>query len=84
MSDENKGNRRRLSGVVVSDKMDKTISVEVRRLVKHTRYRKYVTRTKTYKAHDPENTYKVDDVVIIEESKPLSKTKRWTVVGTRA
>lgn len=80
---ENKSNRRTLTGVVLSDKMDKTVTVEVRRLVKHPRYRKYVTRSKTYKAHDEENKCKVNDTVVILESRPMSKTKRWTVVERR-
>lgn len=73
--------RRTLTGRVVSDKMDKTVVVEVQRRVLQSKYRKYVNRRKSYKAHDEENTYKVDDVVVIQESRPLSKTKRWTVVG---
>jgi small subunit ribosomal protein S17 len=73
--------RRVLSGKVVSDKMDKTVTVEVTRTVQHARYRKYVKRTKTYKAHDETNEYKLGDSVLIEESRPLSKTKRWIVTG---
>lgn len=76
--------RRTLTGRVVSDKMDKTITVEVTRRVKHPQYRKYVNLSKRYKAHDPENKYQVDDVVVIEESRPLSKTKRWVVVEAQA
>lgn len=72
--------RRTLTGRVVSDKMDKTVTVEVTRRVKHPAYRKYVNLSKRYKAHDPENEYKLDDVVVIEESRPLSKTKRWVVL----
>lgn len=72
--------RRTLTGRVVSDKMDKTVTVEVTRRVEHKLYRKYVNLSKPYKAHDPENQFKVDDVVVIEESRPLSKTKRWVVV----
>lgn len=75
-----KGRRRQLRGRVVSDKMDKTVVVSVERTYKHAKYRKYVTAQQTYKAHDEENACKVDDVVIIEESRPLSRTKRWTVV----
>lgn len=73
-------NRRQLTGRVVSDKMDKTVVVEVQRKVLHTRYEKYVNRRKTYKAHDEGNDCKVDDVVIIRESRPLSRSKRWVVV----
>ena len=72
--------RRTLTGRVVSNKMDKTITVEVTRRVKHPVYRKYVNLSKRYKAHDPENKFQVDDVVVIEESRPLSRTKRWVVV----
>jgi len=73
--------RRELTGKVVSDKMNKTVVVEVTRRVKHPRYRKYVNRSKTFKAHDEENVYKVSDVVVIRESRPLSRDKRWVVVG---
>ena len=77
-------NRRTLVGRVVSDKMDKTITVEVSRLVRHRMYRKYVSLTKTYKAHDEANECKVNDEVVIEESRPLSATKRWKVIDRRA
>lgn len=76
--------RRTLTGRVVSDKMDKTVTVEVVRRVKHARYRKYVNRRKTYKAHDEANECCVDDVVVIEESRPLSRLKRWRVIERRA
>ena len=72
--------RRVLTGVVVSDKMDKTVTVAVTRLVQHSKYRKYQQRTKTYKAHDENNECKVSDQVTIEESRPLSATKRWRVI----
>jgi small subunit ribosomal protein S17 len=75
--------RRMLVGRVVSDKMDKTVTVEVVRTVKHNRYHKFVTRRKKYHAHDENNECKVDDVVVIQESRPLSKTKRWVVVERR-
>ena len=74
------GGRRQLRGRVVSDKMDKTVVVAVQRMYKHPRYRKYVTRVSRYSAHDAENQYKVDDVVTIEECRPMSRTKRWTVI----
>jgi len=83
MTEEKKSSRRRLVGRVVSDKMDKTITVQVERRVQHSRYRKYVTRHKTYKAHDEENSCNVDDTVVIEESRPLSKHKRWVLVEKR-
>jgi len=76
--------RRTLTGKVVSDKMDKTVTVEVTRRVQHKRYRKYVSLSKNYKAHDENNEYKVDDFVVIAESRPLSKTKRWVVVERHA
>jgi small subunit ribosomal protein S17 len=73
--------RRELVGRVVSDKMDKTVVVEVERRVLHPQYRKYISRRKKYKAHDEGNTFHVDDVVVIQESRPLSKTKRWVVLA---
>jgi len=73
--------RRVLTGRIVSDKMDKTVTVEVSRTFKHARYRKYVTRSKTYKAHDEDNTYQTGDQVKIQESRPLSRSKRWIVLG---
>jgi len=72
--------RRRLRGRVVSNRMDKTIIVAVERRFKHPKYRKYVARTKRYAAHDETNACAMNDVVVIEESRPLSKTKRWVVV----
>jgi small subunit ribosomal protein S17 len=76
--------RRVLVGRIVSDKMDKTITVEVTRRVKHPQFRKYIMRSKRYKAHDEDNEFKVDELVEIRESRPLSRTKRWTVVGRRS
>ncbi|HMV65238.1 MAG TPA: 30S ribosomal protein S17 [Myxococcota bacterium] len=73
-----------LVGRVVSSKMDKTLTVEVERLVLHARYRKYVSRTKRFKVHDEENQFREGDTVVIRESRPLSKTKRWVVVGARS
>lgn len=75
--------RRELVGKVVSDKMDKTITVLVVRTVLHPTYRKYIQRSKNYKAHDEDNACKVNDTVVIRESRPLSKTKRWVVVERR-
>lgn len=74
---------RTMVGRVVSDKMDKTVTVEVTRRVKHTRYHKYINRRNKYKAHDVENACNIGDEVIIAESRPLSKTKRWVVVERR-
>ena len=72
--------RRRLTGRVVSDKMEKTVTVLVERKVKHPLYGKYVSRSRKYHAHDEKNEYHPGDVVMIEECRPLSKTKAWTVV----
>lgn len=83
MSEENKSTRRRLVGRVVSDKMDKTITVQVLRRVLHPRYRKYVTRRKNYHAHDEQNDCSVNDTVVIEESRPLSRMKRWVLIERR-
>jgi small subunit ribosomal protein S17 len=76
--------RRVLTGVVTSDKMDKTVTVEVTRMVKHTQYHKYVRRKKAYKAHDENNECRINDQVTIEESRPFSRTKRWVVTARQA
>lgn len=67
-------------GKVVSDKMDKTVTVAVTRLYKHPLYKKYIKRTTKFKAHDEENKCRIGDTVKIIESRPLSKTKRWVVL----
>ncbi|MCA8909075.1 MAG: 30S ribosomal protein S17 [Rhodospirillaceae bacterium] len=72
--------RRVLSGVVVSDKADKTVSVLVERRLMHPMYKKFITRSKRYLAHDEDNRCKVGDRVQIQERSPLSKRKRWEVV----
>ena len=77
---QNKGSRV-LKGKVASDKMQKTIVVEVLRMKKQPKYKKYYKVIKRYKAHDPEDQYRVGDQVFIKESKPISKNKRWVVVG---
>ncbi len=77
-----RGSRRTLEGVVVSDKMDKTVLVRVERLVKDTRYQKYVRRHSRFMAHDEENTCGIGDRVRIIEHRPLSKRKRWKVQST--
>ncbi len=74
-----RGNRKTQTGVVVSDKMDKTVVVKVDRIVKHPVYNKYIKRSAKYKAHDEENQCKVGDRVQIIESRPLSKEKCWKV-----
>jgi small subunit ribosomal protein S17 len=78
---ENKRGRRiEVTGEVISDKMDKTISVLIYRMVRHAKYGKYMKRTSVFKAHDEKNTAKVGDIVRIHETRPLSKTKRWSLV----
>jgi small subunit ribosomal protein S17 len=67
-------------GVVVSDKMDKTVVVAIESRTAHPKYGKIIVRTKRYKAHDEENKCKTGDQVRIQETRPLSKTKRWAVV----
>jgi small subunit ribosomal protein S17 len=69
-----------LSGVVVSDKMDKTVVVLVTRYVKHQKYQKYMKRSKRFKTHDAENKHKVGDKVEIRETKPVSKDKSFAVI----
>ena len=73
--------KRVLQGVVVSDKNDKTVVVEVERRFTHPLLKKTVRRSKKYHAHDEENRFKVGDQVAIEEARPLSKNKRWVVLG---
>jgi small subunit ribosomal protein S17 len=69
-----------VQGRVVSDKMDKTITVVVERRVKHPVYGKYITRSSKVHAHDENNTAGIGDTVLVAESRPLSKTKTWTLV----
>ncbi len=71
--------RKNRVGVVISDKADKTVTVQVERHFAHPLYRKQVAQTKKYHAHDQNNEYRVGDVVRIVETRPLSKTKRWRV-----
>jgi small subunit ribosomal protein S17 len=73
------GRRKRREGVVVSDKMNKTVVVEVGRLVRHPRYHKFLRQRRRYKAHDERNQCRVGDRVRIVETRPLSADKRWTV-----
>lgn len=72
---------RTLTGKVVSDKMDKTITVLIERRVKHPIYGKYVSKSSKLKAHDENNECKAGDTVTISESRPLSKSKSWTLVS---
>jgi small subunit ribosomal protein S17 len=76
--------KRILQGVVVSDKMDKTVVVEVERRVQHPIYKKFIRRSKRYHAHDESNAVKAGQTVRIIESRPLSKTKRWVVLTEEA
>ncbi len=80
MSAESKAFKRKLDGVVVSVKHDKTVVVNVERRFKHRTYSKFVNKTKKYHAHDEQNTAKVGDVVTIIESKPYSKLKKWELL----
>jgi small subunit ribosomal protein S17 len=73
--------KRILQGTVVSDKTNKTVVVEVERRYTHPLYRKVVRRSKKYHAHDETNALKVGDRVRIQETRPISKTKKWIVVG---
>jgi small subunit ribosomal protein S17 len=73
--------KRVLEGVVVSDKMKDTATVLVERYIKVPKYNKYITRTKKYKAHNPGNTKKIGDKAQIEECRPISKDKRFTVIN---
>jgi len=74
-----RGIRKTRTGVVVSDKMDKTAVVAVERIVRHPVYKKYIRRTTKFKAHDEKNECQTGDVVKIMETRPLSKSKRWRV-----
>jgi small subunit ribosomal protein S17 len=72
-------NRKKMTGVVVKDKMDKTVVIEVEKFLKHPKYHKYLKTKKRYKAHDENNECSIGDRVLIVESRPLSKEKRWIV-----
>lgn len=74
-----RGLRKHEIGIVVSGKMNKTAIVQVERMTQHPVYKKYIKRYTTYKAHDEENACNVGDKVMITETRPLSKTKRWHV-----
>ena len=77
---EQRGNKITIKGIVVSSKMDKTVVVRAERLVKHSVFHKYIKRFVKYKAHDEQNASKVGDKVLIMESRPLSREKRWRMV----
>jgi small subunit ribosomal protein S17 len=74
-----RGNRKTQVGIVVSDKMDKTVVVKIDRLVRHSVYNKYIKRSAKYMAHDDENSCKIGDRVLIVETRPISKDKCWKV-----
>ncbi|MEQ8664626.1 MAG: 30S ribosomal protein S17 [Rhodospirillales bacterium] len=76
--------RRVMQGVVVSDKMDKTVIVNVERRVMHPIYKKFIRKSKKYAAHDETNSVKIGDEVKIRECKPISKRKTWEVIGDEA
>jgi len=77
---EKRNLRKERIGVVVSNKMDKSIVIAVKRKVKHPIYGKFVNKTTKFMAHDEENTCNEGDTVLIQESKPISRDKRWTLV----
>ena len=72
---------RKLKGTITSDRMQKTVVVRVDHLKKHPKYLKYVTVSRKYKVHDETNTYHIGDRVVIEETRPLSKEKRWKIAA---
>ncbi|MGM0410752.1 MAG: 30S ribosomal protein S17 [Bacillota bacterium] len=76
---EERSKRKERVGFVVSNKMDKTVSVEVERKTQHPLYKRVISQTKKYKAHDENNECNEGDKVLITETRPLSKTKRWRV-----
>ncbi len=78
--EEQKSTKKNRVGTVVSNKMDKTVVVSVERLIQDKMYRKFVRRRSTFKAHDAQNACSVGDRVLIEESRPISRDKRWLVV----
>ena len=75
-----RGYRKTRTGIVTSDKMDKTVTVAIKTKVRHPLYGKMVNRTRKFKAHDEENTCKIGDRVKVMETRPLSKDKRWRLV----
>jgi len=78
------GVKKKREGVVVSDKMTKTRVVVIERVFRHPRYQRVITRSKRLKAHDEQNASKVGDRVLIEETRPLSKEKRWRILQVLA
>ena len=78
-TNDDRGARRRIVGVVTSNKMQKTVVVSVQRRVKDPKFHKYITKRVKYKAHDEKNEFKIGDRVEIVETRPMSKDKRWRV-----
>jgi small subunit ribosomal protein S17 len=74
------GQRKRRTGTVVSNKMEKTVVVSFDRMTKHPLYKKYIKKRVRFKAHDEQNSCQVGDMVMVEETRPLSREKRWRVV----
>jgi len=81
MENNNQVKKRRLEGIVTSDKMNKTVVVTVTRTTIHPKYLKRYKVSNKFKAHSENNAYKIGDKVTIEETRPISKDKRWTVIG---
>lgn len=75
-----KGLTKQKTGIVVSNKMDKTVVVETHRMTKHPLYKKYIKKRIKFKAHDEQNSCQIGDTVLVQETRPLSKEKRWKVV----
>ena len=80
---EKRGSRKTRQGTVVSNKMQKTVVVRVNRTTRHPQYGKVITRSEKYYAHDEENSAKIGDAVIIMETRPTSKLKRWRVIEVK-
>jgi small subunit ribosomal protein S17 len=80
LADTSRGDRKLVIGLVVSDKMEKTITVQVTRLEKHAKYKKYLRRHTKFYAHDEKRDAKIGDTVEIQETRPLSKLKRWRLI----
>ncbi len=77
----NSSKKNKMQGVIVSDKMEKTVVVQVERVKEHPRYKKRIKVHKKYKAHDENNSYKEGDKVVIEDCRPISKDKKWRVIA---
>lgn len=75
-----KGLQKTRTGVVISNKMDKTVVVETHRITKHPIYKKYIKKRVKFKAHDDQNSCQIGDTVMVKETRPLSREKRWRVV----